>query len=176
MEGNIPNALIASQGPETVELPLQILMIARAASGLSFSLKRACEQAHCLIGDESRVVDGSALVFGTKSRNLILLDRRWAGYPFFGKRSLPSFRPTHVTLGGEHSEIQFARATRELLSGRGRYVPGTLHIFRSCPDGRGGMRFTIALGEVTPIPDGPLHRALSDGVRPTRLSDFYRSR
>jgi Dolichyl-phosphate-mannose-protein mannosyltransferase len=144
-------------------LPLQSLRIARAASGLSFSLKHACEQAHCLVGDESRVVDGSALVFGTKSRNLILLDRRWAGYPFFGRRSLPSFRPTHVALGGEHSEIQFAQATRELLSGRGRYVPGTLHIFQFCPDGRGGMRFKIALGEVTPIPDGPLHRDISEG-------------
>jgi hypothetical protein len=134
-----------------IVLPFQVLSITQAATRRSFSLKQAGERVQDLIGDEARVVNGSALVFGTRSRNLIMLDRRWAGYPFFGKRYIPSFRPTHVMLPGGHSEIQFAQETRKMLSGWGRYAPGTLHIFRFCPDGRDGMRFKITLGEVTPV-------------------------
>jgi hypothetical protein len=95
-------------------------------------------------------VDGSALVFGTGSHNLILLDRRMTGYPFFGRRFLPSFRPTHLVLSRACTETQFAQEANELLPGESRYVPGTLRVLGFCPDDTGAMRFFESLGEIQP--------------------------
>ena len=133
-----------------VLLPTQFMAIGMAASQLSYTMQDVTGAVRSLIGQDARVVDGSAFVLGTRSHNLILLDRRWAGYRFYGKGLIPSFRPTHVALSGECSEAEFAWSTKDELSGWGSYVPGTLHIFRYCHDEGGGMRFAMTLGEVTP--------------------------
>ena len=135
-----------------VLLPAQVWAIGTEASHLSYTMKEVAAKVHSLIGPESRVIDGSAFVLGTKCRNLIMLDRRLPGYDFYGKALIPSFRPTHVAVSGQAPEADFARYVEECLSGWGSYVPGTLHIYKFCPRENGGYRFALTLGEVLPAP------------------------
>lgn len=134
-------------------LPLQLYRVGLDATRLSFTLAQAGAKAQSLIGDDARVVDGSGLIMGTRSRNLILLDRRWVGpgYPFFGRALIPSFRPTHLTVSGACTESEFAKATLERLDGWGRYVPGTLQLYPFCLDDQGATRFVSSIGKVEPV-------------------------
>ncbi len=132
-------------------LPFQMITIAGDTSRLSFTLRDTSRQVRKLLGGQARVIDGSALVFGTRCRSLILLDRRWAGYSYFGKAYVPSFGPTHLFISGKRTATEFDQEARQLLFGWGRFVPGSLQVFQYCPDGRGGMRFTSCLGKVEAI-------------------------
>jgi hypothetical protein len=77
-------------------LPIQFVTVALGASRLSYTIQESTSELRSLIGQEARAIDGSVLVFGTQDRNLILSDRRWAGYGFYGKELIPSFQPTHM--------------------------------------------------------------------------------
>ncbi len=132
-------------------LPFQLVAIGREANRLSYTIEEATAELKARIGEEARVIDGFTLVFGTRNRYLVLLDRRRSGYGFFGKRLVPTYRPTHVAIGGECSEADFALKARDELSGWGRYVPGTLHVLRFCHGKGGTLRFAMTMGEVTAV-------------------------
>ena len=131
-------------------LPAQLWALGTAASRFSYTMMDGTAKVRSVLGTEARVIDGSAFVLGTRSRNLILLDRRWAGYDFYGKNLIPSFRPTHIAVSGEASEADLAAYSEKSLSGWGSYVPGTLHLYKFCPEANGKNRFAITLGEVQP--------------------------
>ncbi len=131
-------------------LPAQLWSIGTAASRSSYTMQEVTARFRSLLGPDVRVVDGSAFVLGTPGRNLIMLDRQWAGYVFYGKALIPSFRPTHLAVAGQTAEADFAAYADDRLSGWGSYLPGTLHIFEFCPRESGGKRFAVTLGEIRP--------------------------
>ncbi len=92
-----------------------------------------------------------------------------AGYDFYGKALIPSFRPTHVAVSGQAPEADFAKYVEECLSGWGSYVPGTLHTYKFCPRENGGYRFALTLGEVY------LHQASEAGGPASAKSGRTRS-
>ena len=131
-------------------LSIQLIAIGNEARRVSYTTEDATVKLGAHLGDKARVIEGYTLVFGTKNRYLTLLDRRWAGYTFFGKGLIPSFRPTHIAILGECTEIDFAAQARDRLAGWGGYVPGTLRVYRFCHTERETIRFALAVGEVTP--------------------------
>lgn len=128
-------------------LPIQLTRVARTVLQREYTMRQAGQQVAALLGDQGRVVNGSALVFGTSCRSLILLDRRWCGYPFFGRGLFPSFNPTHLASSGELGEAEFAQHLRSLQVDW-EYVPGSLHVYRFCSDGAGRPRFKMTFGEI----------------------------
>ena len=100
-------------------LPIQVVRISTAASSRSYTIEKATSEVRFLCGQEAHVIGGSAIVFGTRSSDLILLDRQWAGYNFFGQRLIPVFRPTHMVVPRERSEAEFAVDARDGAWGMG---------------------------------------------------------
>ncbi len=134
-----------------VILPIQLIAIGATASRVTYTLEGATAELNARIGEGARVIDGFTLVFGTRDHYLVLLDRRWAGYSFFGQRLIPNFQPTHVAVDGECSEADFAVKARIKLAGWGNIVPGSLHVLRFCHDETGALRFVMTVGKVAPV-------------------------
>ena len=135
-----------------VLLPAQFWAIGNAASHLSYTMKEVATKVQSLLGPESRVIDELAFILKTKCCNLIMLDRRWAGYHFYGKALIPSFRPTHVAVSGQAPEADFAKYVEECLL-EGVSLPRERSIRTSfAPRENGGYRFALSLGEVSPAP------------------------
>jgi hypothetical protein len=132
-------------------LPIQLIAIGNEARRVSYTIDDATAKLAARIGADARVIEGYPLVFGTKSRYLTILDRRWAGYNFFGSGLVPFFRPTHVAVTGECTEADFALKAKEKLGGWGSYVPGTLRVYHFCHDAEEKMRFAMVVGEVLPL-------------------------
>ena len=149
------NVMLAAVIIALVGETLQVSRLVATAASLTYTLDRTGRDFATRLGPDARVINGQPLVMATKCRNLIMLDRRPVGHPYYGMNCLEEFRPTHLLTSSfvPLDQAGFDQQLRDTLGDRYRSVPSTLESFQFWPDADGKLRAHVTLGRIVAATD-----------------------
>lgn len=149
----------------------QLSRLLRQAASTSFTLRDAGRRFTAQLKPEDRVVDGQPLILESRCRNLILLDRRYCGYPYYGYDFITNYRPTHrMVIDSQPVDAAgFDELLRIQMGGTYRSVPESLVHFPVFPDEGGQMQIVVTAARIVPTGE-PAHPLGPPSIPLTRIT------